>query len=68
MYRVIYLDENSEYQTFDSEDYNIIADNQKSLKRCGNKIICIVDYYYNVILNKCRDFKLHLQHIDRFVF
>lgn len=68
MYRVIYLDNNSEYKTFDSEDYTIIADNHSNLKRCGNKIICIVDYYYNVILNKSRDFKAHIPYIDKFTF
>jgi hypothetical protein len=68
MYRVIYLDVNSEYQTFDSEDYNIIADSHLDLKRCGNKIICIVDYYYNVILNKCTDFKSHSPQIDQYTF
>jgi hypothetical protein len=68
MYRLIYLDNNSEYKTFDSEDYNIIADNHLKIKRGGNKIICLVDFYYNVILNKCRDYPAHTERINDYTF
>jgi hypothetical protein len=66
MYRVIYLDTNFHYRTFDSEDYEIIAASHLILKRGGNKIICIVDYNYNV--NKCPDYKSHAAQINAFTF
>lgn len=68
MYRVIYLDTTLQYRTFDSEDYDIIAESHLDLKRGGNKIICIVDYNYNVILNKCPDYKAHTAQINEFTF
>ncbi len=37
------------------------------LKKHGCKIICIVDYNANVVLNKCIDFKSHLHEVDRLV-
>ncbi len=67
MYRIIYFDSQTGYMKFDSEDYNTIADQHMNLKKHGCKIICIVDYTANVVLNKCIDFNAHLREVDRLV-
>jgi len=67
MYKIIYLTDRSVYNTYSSDNYHQIADQHLYLKKCGFKIICIVDYKYNVILNKCLDFKLHYPQIEKYV-
>jgi hypothetical protein len=68
MYRIIYLNDQLDYKYVDSNYYDVVADQHMYLKRCGYKIICIVDYNYNVILNKCRDFQSHITEIKKIVF
>jgi hypothetical protein len=67
MYRIIYLTDKSAYRAYTSDDYNQIADQHLYLKKCGFKIICIIDYKYNVILNKCPDFKIHYHQIEKYI-
>lgn len=67
MYRIIYLNSQIGYRKFDSDDYDVIAEQHMQLKKHGCKIICIVDYNANVVLNKCIDFKSHLHEVDRLV-
>nr|AGU10330.1 hypothetical protein [uncultured organism] len=64
MYRIIYFDTHTGYRKFDSDNYNIIAEEHMILKKHGCKIICIVDYNANVVLNKCIDFKAHVHEVD----
>lgn len=67
MYRIIYFDSQTGYRRFDSDDYDTIAEQHMKLKKHGCKIICIVDYSANVVLNKCTDFKAHVHEVDRLV-
>ena len=67
MYRIIYFNQQTGYRKFDSADYDVIAEQHMELKKHGCKIICIVDYSSNVVLNKCIDFKAHVQAVDRLV-
>lgn len=67
MYRIIYFDTQSGYRKFDSDDYDIIAEQHMNLKKHGCKIICIVDYSASVVLNKCPDFKAHVHEVERLV-
>jgi hypothetical protein len=65
MYRIIYFKDQTGYQTFDSDNYDVIAEAHMGLKKIGCKIICIVDYNASVVLNKCVDFKAHIPAVDR---
>jgi hypothetical protein len=65
MYRIIYFKDQTGYQTFDSDDYDVIAAAHLDLKKVGYKIICIVDYKASVVLNKCVDFKAHIPAVDK---
>jgi len=67
MYRIIYYNSQTGYRKFDSDNYDVIANQHMHLKKHGCKIICIVDYNANVILNKCMDFKAHVVAVDRLV-
>lgn len=67
MYSIIYLERQTGYRKFDSDDYDVIAEQHMKLKKHGCKIICIVDYHASVVLNKCIDFKAHVQAVDRLV-
>ncbi len=67
MYSIIYLNNQTGYKKFDSDNYDVIAEKHMALKKYGCKIICIVDYKANVVLNKCIDFKSHVQEVDKLV-
>jgi hypothetical protein len=67
MYRIIYLTDQSVYKTYTSDNYDQIADQHLHFKKCGFKIICIVDYKYNVILNKCLDFNIHFPQVEKYI-
>jgi hypothetical protein len=67
MYRIIYFNDQTGYRKFDSDNYDIIAEQHMALKKHGCKIICIVDYRANVVLNKCSDFKAHVHEVDKLV-
>lgn len=65
MYRIIYFNDQTGYHTFDSDQYDVIADAHINLKKVGWKIICIVDYTASVVLNKCIDFNTHIPAVDK---
>jgi hypothetical protein len=68
MYRIIYLTDHLVYKNFESDNYNTIADQHMHLKKCGCKIICLIDYKSNVILNRCPDYMSHIQEINKYVY
>lgn len=65
MYRIIYFNDQSGYQAFDSDNYDVIVEAHMGLKKMGSKIICIVDYSASVVLNKCIDFQAHIPAVDK---
>lgn len=67
MYRIIYFNDQTGYKKFDSDNYDVIVEQHMLLKKIGCKIICIVDFSASVVLNKCIDFKSHLQAVDELV-
>lgn len=68
MFRLVYFDSMSGYGSFDSSQYHQILDTDKHLQKEGKKVICIVDYDSKSIKHKCRDYGLHRDHIDNFIF
>ena len=68
MFRLIYFNPSIGYKTIDYKDESGFANASETVKKDDSKIICIVDYYRKSILNKCDDFEIHHDKIDRIIF
>jgi hypothetical protein len=68
MFRLIYFNASTGYKTIDYKDENAFTDAARSVKDNDGTIICVVDYYRKSILNKCADFEIHHDNIDRIIF
>lgn len=68
MYRIIYLEAEAGYKTFDSDSGAEIMKNELQLSEQKMHVICVVDYVKQAIRNKCFDFSNHTDSIDHMIF
>jgi hypothetical protein len=68
MYRLIYLNANHDYETFDAPS-DIEANQQAEVLRGeGKEIICLVDYKRHAIFKKGENYVHHRDSIDYLIF
>jgi ferredoxin-like protein FixX len=68
MFRIIYCEPGKMYQTIDSHNEIEIIANEGLLKCSQCKIICVINYSNQLILNKSSDFDIHRELIDEIIF
>lgn len=68
MYKLVYYDPLVGYGTFDSNVYSQIIDTDQQLKKSGKEVVCIVDYDAQEIMHKSRNYNLHRDNIDNYIF
>jgi hypothetical protein len=68
MYKLVYYDPRMGYGTIDSDIYDQIIDTDRHLREEGKEIVCIVDYNEKLITHKSRDYNVHRDKVDTFIF
>lgn len=68
MYRLIYLEPDTGYKCFDSDNGADIDINVEMLYKKRILVICIVDYAKQSINHKCADYGNHCDSIDGMIF